>query len=331
MDPIRFAVLGTARIARTVGPRIQACGSSELVGVASRSEATATAFAAELNIPRTWASYQAALDDPDIDAVYIPLPPSLHLEWVRKAAQAGKHVLCEKPLSTGVHDVEQMIRVCQEHNVVLLDGVMWYHTPRAEAIRDIVRSDQLGTLRQLTSVFTFCWDEFPMDNVRMQRELGGGSLLDLGWYCVGAALWLFDDLPQQVMARADYYNDVDTRFNGLMEFADGRVATIESGFETVKRRWIEVAGTQQNLVCDDFTRPWDEHKPRFWTHDSNGKGTEHVIPHRPQEEHMIDAFCQLIHTADTNHSWLELSRRTQLVCDALDRSARDQTTVILSD
>lgn len=329
MDPLRFAVLGSARIARTVGPRIQAFAGTELTGVASRSAASASAFAQELQIPRSYDSYDAALQDPEIDAVYIPLPPSMHLEWTAKAAAAGKHVLCEKPLAMNVGEAAQMIDICQQHEVVLLDGVMWYHTPRAAAIKAVVNSGQLGELRQITSVFTFCWDEFPLDNVRMQRELGGGSLLDLGWYCVGATLWLFDELPVRVTARAQYHHDVDTHFNALLEFADGKMASIESGFDTVKRRWIEVAGNRQNLVCDDFTRPWDENKPRYWTHDSDGKATEHVIPHQPQEEHMLDTFCQLVRSAEVNHFWLELSRKTQLVCDALDRSARDGVPVAI--
>lgn len=329
MKPLRFAILGAARIARTVAPHIQAVDGAELVGVASRSVEKARSFATELQLSETWNSYEAAINDPRIDAVYIPLPPSMHLEWASKAAAAGKHVLCEKPIAMNADEAEQMINTCQQNNVVLLDGVMWYHTPRAAAIKRIIDSGQLGDLRKITSVFTFFWDEFPLDNVRMQRSLGGGSLLDLGWYCVGAALWLLNEMPQQVMARAQYHNDVDTRFNGLLEFADGRVVTMESGFDTVKRRWIEVAGSRQNLVCDDFTRPWDQNKPRFWTHDNEGKATEHVINQRSQEEHMIEAFCDLVRTGTTNHFWLELSRKTQLVCDALQRSARKETIVAI--
>lgn len=327
MKPVRFAILGTARIARTVGPRIQAVEGAELAGVASRSAESASAFASDLNIPKTYDSYEAALNDPDIDAVYIPLPPALHLEWVTRAAQAGKHILCEKPLAMNVSEVRDMIAICRKHGVVLLDGVMWYHTPRATEIKRIVDSGQLGELRQLNSVFTFCWDEFPLDNVRMQRELGGGSLMDLGWYCVGVALWLFDAVPVRVIARADYRNDVDTQFNGWLEFSDGRIASIECGFNTVKRRWVEVAGTTQNLVCDDFTRPWNADKPRFWTHDSNGNANEHVIHQRPQEEHMIDTFGDLVRNDTINHPWMALSQNTQLVCDALDHAARERSSV----
>lgn len=331
MPDLRFVILGTARIARTVGPKIQSASGAELIGIASRNADSAATFAAELGVPRSYGSYQAALDDPDIDAVYIPLPPSLHLEWTAKAAAAGKHVLCEKPMARSLEETDRMIEVCHRHEVVLLDGVMWYHTPRAMEIRKIVSSGQLGELRQLTSVFTFRWDTMPMQDLRMHRELGGGALLDLGWYCVGAALLLFDATPVRVFARATWCNDVDTRLNGFLWFEDGRVATIECGFDTVRRRWVEVAGAAGAVVCDDFTRPWKPEKPRFWSHDSEGASTEHVIPHKPQEECMIEAFCDLVSEKNVDHPLLKLSRQTQLVCDALEQSARSETEVILTE
>ena len=327
MSNIRFAILGTAKIARTVGPKINTADGSELVGVASRDAGKAAAFAAELNAPVSYNNYQAALDDPNIDAVYLPLPPALHLEWTIKAAAAGKHILCEKPMARSATETQQMIDVCQQHRVVLLDGVMWYHTPRATAIKNYVDGGQLGNIRQMTSAFTFRWDVMPMENLRMHRHLGGGALLDLGWYCVGAALWLLNEMPQQVYARAQWQNHVDIRMNAFLWFANGKVTTIECGFDTVRRRWFEIAGAQQNLVCDDFTRPWNADKPRFWTHDNNGKATEHLLHHKAQEEHMIEAFCDLIRSKNFNHPWLELAKKTQTVCDALERSARTETTV----
>lgn len=332
MTNIRFAILGTAKIARTVAPKIHSSTGAELLGIASRNEESAQQFAQEFSIPRTYGSYAAALDDPDVDAVYLPLPPSLHREWTEKGAAAGKHVLCEKPLARNVDEADQMIAGCQEHDVVLLDGVMWYHTARAAAIKQIVDSGQLGELRQLTSVFTFRWDTMPMENLRMHRDMGGGSLLDLGWYCVGVTLWLLDEMPQQVYARANWCNDVDVRMNGFLWFGDEdsgqrKVATIESGFDAVRRRWVEVVGAKESLVCDDFTRPWNSDRPRFWTHDGDGDSTEHLIPHKAQEECMIEAFCDLIRSGRTDHPWLRLSRNTQFVCDALDRSARSGNVV----
>ncbi len=330
MTTIRFAILGTAKIARTLAPRIHATAGAELVGIASRTQHSADAFAAQFAIPKTYDSYQAALDDPDIDAVYLPLPPSLHLEWTSKAAAAGKHVLCEKPLARNAAEVQQMANVCAEHHVVLLDGVMWYHTPRNAAIRKLVASGQLGTLRQLNAVFTFCWDEIPMENLRLHRELGGGSLLDLGWYCIGAALMLFEELPHEVFARAQWLNDVDTQLNALLWFPENKVATIECGFQTVRRRWFELAGSKQTLFCDDFTRPWDAQQPSYRTLNNDGERTDYVVQHQPQEECMIEAFCQLIREQAYQHSLLTLAHNTQLVCDAVDKSARDGQPVQLS-
>lgn len=329
MTTIRFAILGAAKIARTIAPRLHASPCSELIGIASRNQDKADAFASEFSIPRTWDSYQAAIDDPDVDAVYLPLPPSMHLEWTTKAAAAGKHVLCEKPLARNSEETAQMLAVCQQHGVVLLDGVMWYHTPRNTAIRELVASGQLGDLRQFHSVFTFCWDTLPMDNLRLHRDLGGGALLDLGWYCVGAALMLFNELPQRVFAHANWTNDVDTRMNAMLWFSDQKVASVECGFDAVRRRWFEMAGSNETLFCDDFTRPWNADRPAFRTLNNDGEQVEHLVPHKPQEESMIEAFCDLIQQQQFDHPLLKLSHQTQLVCDALDRSARDETVVEL--
>lgn len=329
MTNTRFAILGAAKIARTVGPKIQSADAAEVVGVASRTLAKAETFASEFDIPKSYDSYQAALDDPEIDAIYMPLPPSMHLEWTTKAAQAGKHILSEKPLARNAAEAKQMIEVCKQHKVVLLDGVMWYHTPRATAMKQVVDSGDLGDVRQMTSVFTFRWDTLPMENLRLHRELGGGSLLDLGWYCVGAGIWMLGETPQKVMAQAQWHNDVDVRMNAFLWFSDNRMLTIECGFDTVRRRWFEVAGTKNNLVCDDFTRPWKPEKPRYWVHDNDGLAKEFVVNHKPQEECMVEAFCRLIADSNIDHDWHRLSLATQTVCDALDKSARTGEAVTI--
>lgn len=326
---MRFAILGAARIAKTVAPGIKAADGAELVAVASRELGKAQAFAAEFDIPRSYGSYEAALEDPDVDAVYLPLPPSLHAEWTIKAAAAGKHILCEKPLALNVDEVDRMVSACREHGVVLMDGVMWYHTERAGGIKALIASGDLGDLKQCTSVFTFRWDTWPMEDLRMHRHMGGGSLLDLGWYCIGLTLMAFGELPERVVGHGQWCNDVDTRMNATLWFSDNRMATIESGFDTVRRRWFELAGTQRAIVCDDFTRPWNPKKPRFWVHDADGVSQEYVFGAKPQEESMVESFIGLARDNAIDHEWLQLSRQTQLVCDALDRSARTGETVRL--
>ena len=328
INKLRFGILGTARIARTVIPHIQASEGAEVVAVASRSVERAQKYADELKIPQACGSYEEVLHHPDIDAVYIPLPASMHCEYALKAAAAGKHILCEKPLAISVEQAEQMIAAAQRHRVVLLDGTMWFHTSRAREMKTLVENGSLGDLRQITSAFTFPGNVLAADNVRFSRSLGGGSLLDVGWYCVGASLWMFDAVPDRVFAAAQWQHpdnvdeSVDVHMNGLMWFAENRVASFESGFTAIRRRWIEIAGSQAALVCDDFTRPWNPEKPRFWIHDANGESQQQIFEHPAIERCLVDAFCDLVRDQKIEHPWLQLSINTQRVCDALMKSAR---------
>ncbi|MDQ3331017.1 MAG: Gfo/Idh/MocA family oxidoreductase, partial [Planctomycetota bacterium] len=189
--PLRFGVLGTGRITRKVGPAIARTPGAELAAVASRDVARAEAWAREHGARRHYGSYDALLDDPDLDAVYIALPPALHREWTVKAAERGLHVLCEKPLAATLDDAVAMAAACREHNVQLMDGVMWVHTPRAAMMRSVIDSGTLGEIQRVTSAFTFRAEGWFGDEFRLASDLGGGCLLDLGWYCVGVSLWAF--------------------------------------------------------------------------------------------------------------------------------------------
>ena len=319
---LRIGIMGTARIAKTVVPHMMASDNAEVVAIASRSLEKARLFASEHGLPDAYGSYDALLSSDHIDAVYIPLPPSMHCEWTIKAAAAGKHVLCEKPLAVDATQAQQMIDAAIQHRIILLDAVMWYHTARAQVMRDIIIGGQLGELRQVTSAFTFPSTAMADDNLRFSAALGGGSLLDLGWYCVGMSLWMLQQMPSRVFATAQWRDGVDMRMNGMLWFADEKMASFECGFDAVRRRWMEVAGTDAALVCDDFTKPWNPDKPRFWMHNADGTSDQNVVPHPPIERCLVDAFCQLIRTADINHDWLKLSLQTQQVCDALLKSAR---------
>lgn len=317
-----MAVLGTARIARSVIPHIMGSGVAEVIAIGSRSTDKAKQFAAEFELTHACGSYEEVLALSEVDAVYIPLPPSMHCEWTVRAAEAGKHVLCEKPLGVTAGDVRRMIDVCRKKAVVLLDGVMWYHTARAREMKRLANDGSLGDLRQITSAFTFPGDVLAADNVRFSPVLGGGSLLDIGWYCVGASLWMLNALPERVFAAAQWRDGVDRHMNGLMWFPQDQVASFECGFNAIRRRWLEVAGTKAAIVCDDFTRPWKPEKPRFWIHDASGTSHEQIFPHPPIEQCLIEAFCGLVRQRKVDHEWLMLSLQTQLVCDALLKSSR---------
>lgn len=314
--------MSTAKIARTVVPQMIASEHAEVVAVASRTLDKARQFADDFGIETAFDSYDALLAMEDVDAVYIPLPPSMHCEWTTKAAAAGKHVLCEKPLAINSSQAQEMIDAAIRNQIVLLDAVMWYHTARAVVMRDIVLSGQLGVVRQVTSAFTFPGHALADDNLRFSASLGGGSLLDIGWYCVGMTLWMLQSSPNRVFATAQFRDDIDMRINGILWFPDDQMASFESGFNAVRRRWLEIAGTDAALVCDDFTRPWNLDKPRFWIHNADGTSDQNVVTHPPIERCLIDAFCDLIWAGKSEHDWLKLSLQTQQVCDALLKSAR---------
>ncbi len=322
--------MSTARITKTVVPQMIASDHAEVVAVASRSLDKAQQLADDFGIANAYDSYDKLLTAENIDAVYIPLPPSMHCEWTIEAAAAGKHILCEKPLAVDARQAQQMIDAAIQHQVVLLDAVMWYHTARAQAMREIVIGGQLGELRQVTSAFTFPGQALADDNLRFSAALGGGSLLDVGWYCVGMSLWMLQQMPSRVFATAQWRDGVDMRMNGILWFPKDQMATFESGFDAVRRRWMEVAGTSGAIVCDDFTKPWNADKPRFWRHNADGTSDQNVVPHPPIERCLADAFCQLIRTANINHEWLRLSLQTQQICDALLKSARSGVVESLS-
>lgn len=328
---VRWGILGTARIAEKISVAIHQADHAELTCVASRDPVKAAAWAKKHRVKRSVGSYDALLHDPEIDAVYIPLPPSLHGEWTVRAAKAGKHILCEKPLALNVNQAREMRRVCLENQVQLMDGVMWYHHPRAKKILELIRNDALGEHRRLTSAFSFCWETVPENDLRLQRNLGGGSLGDLGWYCIGASLWAFNELPQKVFGTARPYNDVDYNFSGIMWFSKNRIASFDCGFDVSMRKWFELAGTKGSLVCDDFTRPWEKTKPNFRIIDSQGNSKNYETENPLQETCMINHFCKIIRSGHLEQQWPDLGINTQRVLNALDYSARTETVVNLAD
>jgi predicted dehydrogenase len=327
--PLRIGVLGTGRITRKIGPAIARVAGAELAAVGSRDGERAAAWAAEQGATRSHGSYAALLDDPEIDAVYVALPPSLHREWTVRAAERGLHVLCEKPLAPSFGEAAEMVAACRQHGVQLLDGVMWVHTPRAALMRAVIDSDTLGEVRRVTSAFSFPagWGA---DEHRFKADLGGGCLLDLGWYSVGVSLWAFGELPESVAGWATWRDGTDRAFTGMLRYGDGRTAGFDCGFELAARRWVEVAGRAGSLVCDDFVRPWDAATPRFWTHGDYGKAAEHRCEPFGQEECLVEAFCRLVRT-EPDHFWGERALRVQRVCEALLKAAREGRAVELKE
>jgi predicted dehydrogenase len=255
--PIGWGVIGaTSQVAqKAVLPAIVASPGARLVAVAS--ERAAGGGGARFGAARAYRAYAALLDDPEVEAVYVPLPNSMHREWVERAAAAGKHVLCEKPLAPTPADAETMAAACAAAGVTLLEAYMTLFHPRAMAIETFVASGRLGALRFARAAFTGVLDR--PDDHRWRPEMGGGSLLDVGIYCVAPLLAVAGRTPARVEASATLAKSgVDASFSGWLDFGDGFTATIECSFDAPERQSLEIVGTEAALLVDRAHTPGPE-------------------------------------------------------------------------
>jgi predicted dehydrogenase len=252
--PVGWGVIGaTSQVARkAVLPAIVASPGARLVAVASESAADGGAGGFEPL--RAHQVYDAVLDDPEVEAVYVPLPNSLHRAWVVRAAAAGKHVLCEKPLAPTVADAEAMASACEGAGVALCEAYMTPFHPRAIALDTLVASGRLGALRFARAAFTGVLDR--PDDHRWRPEMGGGALLDVGIYCLAPLLAAVGRTPARVEASATLAKSgVDASFSGWLDFGDGFTATIECSFDAPERQFLEIVGSEASVVLDRAYTP----------------------------------------------------------------------------
>jgi predicted dehydrogenase len=242
MDRLRFGILSTASIGRKVIPGIAGAPNCEVVAIASRDLALAERAATELGIPRAHGSYEALLDDPDVDAVYVPLPNHLHAPWAIAAVEAGKHVLCEKPLATTAADAERMIEAADRAGVALMEALMYRHHPSWIAARELVRDGRIGRLMAVQSWFSYYNDD--QANIRNILGAGGGALYDIGCYCVNLSRMLFEAEPRRVAGAVmrDPVGGTDVVSSAVLEFVDG-IATFTCSTRTEDDQRVDVYGT----------------------------------------------------------------------------------------
>ena len=240
---LRWGILSTADIGvRKVIPGIRRAARCEVAAIASRDAEAARAAAARLDIPKAHGSYDALLADPDVDAVYIPLPNHLHAEWTIAALRAGKHVLCEKPLAMTADDAQLMVDVAHESGLHLMEAFMYRHHPTWVAAMDLVDSGRIGTLTAVQSWFSFFNDD--PANIRNIREYGGGALFDIGCYSVSLSRMIFRGEPRRVQAsiRRDATSGVDVLTSAILDFERGIAAfTCSTRSESDQR--VDIYGT----------------------------------------------------------------------------------------
>jgi D-xylose 1-dehydrogenase (NADP+, D-xylono-1,5-lactone-forming) len=253
-QPVAWGILSTARIAAAIVDGARDTDRADIVAVASRDGSRATSYASEHGIPRAYGAYEELLADADVEAVYIPLPNSLHVEWTRRALEAGKHVLCEKPLSRRPDEVEQVFDLAEREGLVLSEGFMWRHHPQARRLAELVAGGAIGRLRLIRAAFGFQLAAVHgPDDARFLPELDGGALMDVGCYCV-SGIRLLGGEPERVYAEQFVGpSGVDVALTATLRLADDVLAQCDCGFVVPFRDEFEVVGDEASLFVDD---PW---------------------------------------------------------------------------
>lgn len=324
-DRVRWGILGAARIAvRRVLPALLRSERSAVVAIASRDRDRATDTAQQFQIPKVHPSYDALLADPEVDAVYNPLPNSLHRPWTIRSAEAGKHVLCEKPLALNAREAQQMVEVCRRRGVLLQEAFMYRFHPQTERLQELVGSGEIGTPWLVRSAFTFlvATDE----DIRLNPELGGGGLMDVGCYCVNICRLLFGE-PHTAYAASSIEGGVDVRLAGLLRFGGDRVAEFDCGVRAPFRQFCEVVGASGSIVVERPFQP--EERPTTVLIRRGDQERRVEIPGTNQYVGMIDHFVDCVLSQRPPRYPPEDAMANMRVIDGLRESAKSGQTVSL--
>ncbi len=359
----RWGILSSANIARKNWLAIKNSENAIVTAVASRSVAKAQQFIDECNShssfdpkPIALGSYEELLSRSDVDAVYLPIPTGLRKEWVIRAAEAGKHVLAEKPVGCNATDALEMIAACRKNNVQFMDGVMFMHSQRLNKLRETLNDGHsVGHLHRITSQFSFRGnDEFANHNIRVSSDLEPlGCLGDLGWYNIRFSLWVMNyQMPMRVSGRIlseagrpDSQSPVPTEFSGELFFANGISASFYCSFVTEIQQWANVSGSKGYIHLNDFVVPYfgnevsfavtnaslnqkscefnmEEHTRRVTLPEySNGRGNS-------QETNLFRNFSHMVLSGKIDFTWADIAVQTQQIVDGCLASAHQNGKLI---
>jgi predicted dehydrogenase len=360
---LRWGILGAANIARKNWKAIWNSGNGRVSTVASRSLEKSRQFIQECQSaapfepePEALGGYEELLATKDVDAVYLPLPTGIRAEWVKRAARAGKHVVCEKPCAVCAAELGEMLEACRKNRVQFLDGVMFMHSRRLARMREVLDDGKtVGRIRRITSAFTFhAPEEFFASNIRACAELEPfGCLGDLGWYCIRFALWAMSwKLPERVTGQmlSEFTHPrserpVPTEFSAELFFEGGVSSSFYCSFLTDVEQWAVVSGERGHLRLSDFVLPFSGNRIAFETvnavFDVHGCDFE-MQPHEKrieveehshsdssaQESNLFRHFADQVQSGRLNALWPEMALKTQVVMEACLASARSKGRVV---
>jgi predicted dehydrogenase len=327
MNKINWGVLSTARIGlNKVIPALQRSQYGTVTAIASRDETRGREAAGQLGIPKVHGSYEALLADPGIHAVYIPLPNHLHVPWSVKALEAGKHVLCEKPVGLDVRDAERLIEAALRFpKLKVMEAFMYRHHPQWEKARALIAAGEIGELRTVHSVFSY-WNADPA-NIRNQGDIGGGGMMDIGCYCVSLSRHLFQAEPQRVMGviQMDPVFKTDRMASGMLEFERG-TATFTCSTQLSPYQRVNIFGSEGRIEIEiPFNAPPDR-ACRLW-HQRGATISEHVVEVCDQYTIQGDRFARAILDDTPVPTPLSDAVANMRVIEAVLASARNGTWI----
>jgi predicted dehydrogenase len=294
MKKVRWGILSTAKIGREkVIPAIQRGAFCEVVAIASRNKEAATAEADRLNISKAYGSYEELLSDKEIDAVYIPLPNHLHVEWAIKSLEAGKHVLCEKPVGLTSYEARHLIEVANQHpHLKVMEAFMYRFHPQWKYAKALVEDGKIGELKTVESFFSYY--NIDPNNIRNQRNAGGGGLMDIGCYSVLLSRFLFGREPERVFGIMEYdpQSQTDRLTSGILDFAAG-TSTFTCSTQLVPYQRVNILGTSARIEIEMPFNPPPDKESRIWLHSKTG--LEEIV-FEPVDQYTIqgDLFSKAI-------------------------------------
>ena len=329
-EQLQWGVLGAAGIAiRQMIPAIQQSQSGRVAAIASRDSEKAAEVAGRFGIDRSYGSYAQLLADSNVEAIYIPLPNSMHCDWSIKAAQAGKHVLCEKPLAVNPRQCWQMIQAADQNNVLLVEAFWYRHHPQHRVVRETLAEGKLGSVRVIRAYLNGNIPDLAT-NFRASSQLAGGALMDGGCYPVNLCRWLYQRQPKTVSAflALDPVYKVDLMFNGLLDFGNSQHGVVECGFQHARSYSYQVVGDRGYLVVEPFLN--SDHGPTTIRSVIDGQTSEHRFPPTNAFILQAEAFASCLRDGTKPLTTAEDAVQNMTVIEALYQSARHGQHVSLS-
>jgi predicted dehydrogenase len=323
MAKVRWGIISTAKIGREkVIPALQAGKYCVITAIASANKELACITAKQNNIAAVYGSYEEILADPNIDAVYIPLPNHLHVPWAIKALQAGKHVLFEKPIGLSVAEAEQLLMVSRQHpHLKIMEAFMYRFHPQWQAAKKMVNDGSIGELKTIQSFFSYY--NIDPNNIRNKKETGGGGMMDIGCYCISLSRFIFGKEPGSVLGTVEFdpILQTDRMTSGILDFSTG-TSTFTCSTQLIPYQRVNIMGTEARIEIDMPFNPPPDTMARIWLHTKNSS-REIVLNAANQYTIQGDLFAQAILNNEPVPESLTDAVNNMKVIEAVFESAKD--------